>query len=200
MTCVAPGRGLDARQCSGDGAGVKWRLLDSIGRTASATPMQLSRRAFLRVGSPVEPAIRPPWAQPEPVFLARCTRCGDCLRACGTGVIVAGDGGYPRVDFTRGECTFCGDCAAACVPAALQRTEEAKPWLLVAAIGDACLAPRGVECRVCGESCDARAIRFRPRLGGVALPELDATACSGCGACVAPCPTQAVRAVVPGNG
>lgn len=163
--------------------------------------MQASRRAFFRTGLRTdESAIRPPWALAERDFIARCTRCGDCLRSCASGIVVAGDGGFPRVDFGRGECTFCGDCVTACIPAALRRDGDAAPWAYVAAIGEACLAPRGVECRVCGENCDARAIRFRPRLGGVALPELDAAACTGCGACVAPCPTQAVKIVASGNG
>lgn len=177
--------------------GVQYDDLPPLRRLAPPCRMLLSRRAFLRAGSGDDtPAVRPPWALGEPEFVARCTRCGDCLRVCGTGVIVAGHGGFPRLDFTRGECTFCGDCVTACAPAALQRRGDERPWQHVAAIGDACLAPRGVECRVCGESCDARAIRFRPRLGGVALPELDAAACTGCGACVAPCPTQAITLAV----
>ena len=63
---------------------------------------------------------------------------------------------------------------------------------LLADIGDACLARRQVECRICGEVCDASAIRFRPTLGGVSRPELDHAACTGCGACVAPCPAHAI--------
>ena len=38
----------------------------------------------------------------------------------------------------------------------------------------------------------AGAIRFRPTLGGVSQPELDRAACTGCSACVAPCPTHAI--------
>ena len=102
------------------------------------------------------------------------------------------DGGFPGVDFGRGECTFCGDCVAACEPRALQRDATTAPWDRVAVIGEACLAARGVECRVCGESCPEGAIRFRPRLGGVAHPQLDAAACTACGACIGPCPTRAI--------
>jgi ferredoxin-type protein NapF len=59
-------------------------------------------------------------------------------------------------------------------------------------MGEACLARRDVECRVCGEACDAGAIRFPPRRGGVALPVVDLAKCTRCGDCVAPCPVQAV--------
>ena len=44
----------------------------------------------------------------------------------------------------------------------------------------------------CGESCEVRAIRFRQVPGGVALPEIDDAACTGCGACLASCPTSAI--------
>lgn len=152
-----------------------------------------SRRNFLRgrVATHGAPP-RPPWARAEAEFAARCTRCGDCARACPTGIVRQGDGGYPTVDFSAGECTFCGDCAARCQPAALLRAGGAAPWMLRAAIDDKCLARRFVECRVCGEMCDASAIRFRPQPGGIAQPELDAVACTGCGACVAPCPAAAI--------
>lgn len=139
------------------------------------------------------PALRPPWAVEEDAFVARCTRCERCIEACPAAILVRMDGGFPGVDFTRGECSFCADCVAACAPQALRRdAPDALPWDRVAAIGDDCLAARGVECRVCGESCPQGAIRFRPRLGGVARPALDAAACTACGACIGPCPTRAI--------
>lgn len=137
--------------------------------------------------------MRPPWASVEPVFLSSCSRCDACIDICPTSILIRADGGFPAVDFSFGECTFCGECVAHCAPRALVRTaENVAPWALKASIGQACLAAAGVECRVCGESCPAGAIRFRPRLGGVALPQLDADVCTGCGACLAPCPTRAI--------
>jgi ferredoxin-type protein NapF len=59
-------------------------------------------------------------------------------------------------------------------------------------IDKTCLAARGVVCQACGDLCAARALRFPPRLGGIAIPVLDVSACTGCGACVAPCPAQAI--------
>ncbi len=68
---------------------------------------------------------------------------------------------------------------------------------LRAVIGEACLALRGVECRICGDACGAGAIRFRPVRGGVALPIVAEDACTACGDCVAPCPTGAIPAMQP---
>jgi ferredoxin-type protein NapF len=152
-----------------------------------------SRRNFLRGRVATHrPQPRPPWALPEAAFTDTCSRCGDCARACPTRIIKPGDGGYPTVDFTVGECTFCADCVAACQPHALLCTEAAPPWQLRATIGDACLAKRQVECRVCGEQCGEAAIRFLPQAGGIAQPQLDGERCTGCGACVAPCPVRAI--------
>jgi ferredoxin-type protein NapF len=150
------------------------------------------RRGFLRGRPGAAQAIRPPWALAEPAFLAACTRCADCIAACPQGIVIAGEGGYPSVDFQRGECTFCADCVSACRPRALTRTGDSPPWALLARIGDNCLARRDIECRVCGDWCGAGAIRFAPRLGGSPLPAIDGGRCTGCGACVAPCPSAAI--------
>jgi len=151
-----------------------------------------SRRQFLRGHfAPRHAPLRPPWALTEEAFLAACTRCGDCLRVCPQGILVE-DGGYPRVEFGKGACTFCGDCVTACKAGALRRDAERPPWQLLPIINDACLARRGVVCRSCGDACAAGVIRFRPQLGGSALPEVEASSCTGCGSCVAPCPARAI--------
>lgn len=155
--------------------------------------VDLARRSFFRGRPRPKAEIRPPWALAEEAFVDRCTRCNDCLAACPTKILIAGDGGYPTVDFGRGECTFCAACVAACQPQALvKHAPEAAPWALKAVVGDRCLPRQGVECRTCEDFCEAAAIRFRPRLGGSPLPDIDPERCTGCGACVAPCPTRAI--------
>ena len=157
--------------------------------------MDSSRRRFLG-GRPAGPApFRPPWSASEPLFLDRCTRCDDCVKACPTGLLQRSPSGHPEADFAVAECTFCGDCAKACATGAISRDTGATPWSFGIAIDEGCLALQQVECRVCGEACDTGAIRFHPRLGGVAVPEVDNTACNGCGACIAPCPVVAVRRI-----
>lgn len=165
----------------------------SLASSASPRAASSRRNFFFGRTRAVEPALRPPWALEEEDFVARCTRCDRCIEACPTRILVRMDGGFPGVDFSRGECTFCADCVSSCEPQALLRRDaDAAPWAIVATIGEACLAVRGVECRVCGESCPEAAIRFRLQLGGVAQPVLDASGCTGCGACIGPCPTRAI--------
>ncbi len=152
-----------------------------------------ARRGFLRGRPRPKAEPRPPWARPEAAFLDLCTRCRDCLPVCPQRLLVSGDGGYPTLDFRLGECTFCAACVAACEPRALLRREDEAPWPYKAQASPACLPAKGIECRVCGDYCAESAIRFPPRLGGSPMPEIDAGRCNGCGACVAPCPVDAIR-------
>ena len=162
----------------------------------------ISRRQFLRgdLGTTRNP-VRPPWAASESLFSNLCDRCDDCIYACPERVIRFGSGGFPEMDFSERGCTLCGECVAACGGKALTSDPRRdRPWMLVAQIGNECLANRNVVCRSCGESCDARAIRFRLRAGGAAQPRLDPQACTGCGSCVSVCPARAVRMAALLNG
>lgn len=151
------------------------------------------RRAILtgRVGSVSGPA---PFRALPPGALApaSCTACTACVSACPTGIVSLAGGLH--LDFTRGECTFCGDCATACPEPVFDRTAPPRARHRVA-IGSACLTHAGVVCHACGDACPEQAIRFVPRRGGPFLPSLRAAACTGCGACIARCPTEAITPV-----
>ncbi len=161
--------------------------------SASSTGIP-ARRAFLR-GRPVPPALpRPPGALPEAEFLERCLRCSDCVSACPEQVIGRGDGGFPILDARRGECTFCGDCASACQRGALSIAALADwPWRV--ALGAGCLSAAEVVCQGCRDACGERAISFAQR--GTGAPLIDLERCTGCGACVAACPTASLRLAIP---
>jgi len=139
------------------------------------------------------PVIRPPWALRENYFQDICTGCDACIAACPTSILVKARGGYPIVDFGINECTFCGDCVNICKPRALQKKEGRSPWDLKASINSSCLSSAGITCRVCGDRCDARAITFKLALSGKATPVIELSLCTGCGACIAPCPVDAVQ-------
>lgn len=157
------------------------------------------RRSFLRAdlrgaGAPdAAPPARPPWARrPDAEFVARCTACGDCVRACPRGVLLSGDGGLAQIAFDRAGCSLCGDCARACGTGAIDAAQVAPPFTWRVRVADTCLNRRGVECRVCGDACDVRALRFVPARGGIAGLQVDAAACTGCGDCVSVCPVRAI--------
>lgn len=153
----------------------------------------ISRAQFIRGNfSGSRQAIRPPWAVAEPDFVEACSRCGDCVGVCPEKILEAGRGGFPQVNFSKGECTFCGDCAGKCKNGVLNKRADDVPWPLKAVIAPSCLTLKQVVCRTCGESCPVGAIRFRISVGAVARPEVDPVACTGCGACYGSCPVFAV--------
>ncbi|MEI8595028.1 ferredoxin-type protein NapF [Photobacterium sp. Hal280] len=151
----------------------------------------LARRFWLRRDSALQ-APRLPWMIDDQAFTDQCTRCQACLSACETDIIVQGDGGFPQVDFQRGECTFCYQCAQAC-PEPLFRPRQELPWQVSITISPACLAKQGVDCRTCGDECEPSAIRFALQPGKVAQPVISDADCTGCGACLSVCPTQAIQ-------
>lgn len=151
--------------------------------------MDLARRSFILGHAPTVPATRPPWSRQNSV-LGACSGCGECVDACPVGIIVIGAGRLAEINLAHHECTFCGECAQACPEDVFDTAIQAFDH--VALFGEECLAQADIECRACQDACPESAIRFRPRLGGPSVPELSEADCSGCGACIAPCPTKAI--------
>ena len=152
--------------------------------------IQLLRGDFSSTKCP----IRPPWALPESVFIEKCSRCDDCIKACTDRLIIRGQGGFPEMDFSHGGCDFCSDCVAACEAEALYRpTPDTTPWSYVVSIKDSCLSLKGTLCRTCGDACDKRAIKFSLQVGGRAQPVLNQELCTGCGECLFVCPVKSIE-------
>lgn len=141
-----------------------------------------------RVPSPL--VLRPPWALPGSAFARACTGCVACVDACPEQVLVLRKG-KAVFDPERGECSFCHACVDACAPGALRDEGKDAPWIQGAVVDDACLGARGVVCASCRDACPAAAILIPPAARGAAC--IDADACTGCGACVAVCPTDAIH-------
>lgn len=148
-----------------------------------------NRRAFLRGRFDEVELLRPPGALTLASFVETCTRCGDCAASCPQAIITADEDGFPMVDLNSRECTFCGECAEVCQPAAILREHA---WPYRASVGENCLSLQGVTCRSCEDHCDESAIRFRLMTGGRSAPLVNPETCTGCGACVAPCPSDAI--------
>ncbi len=156
---------------------------------ARMTTHSPQRRAFLQGHFDEGDFLRPPGALDFASFVDACTRCGDCAAICPQAIITADTEGFPTVDVTARECTFCGGCADACEVGAIKPADD---WVYRASIHENCLSLQGVTCRACEDHCDESAIRFRLMTGGRSAPLIDAETCTGCGACVAPCPSDAI--------
>lgn len=149
---------------------------------------QSRRRLFNRRTSD---AIRPPWSRDDIEFTDVCSRCDKCVQICETNIIVKGDGGFPEINFKDDACTFCKKCAEVC-PEAIFNNTELQAWKITATVNHSCLANQGIWCQSCKDACDPRAISFKPAIGQAPHPDIDLDACTGCGACVSPCPNNAI--------
>ena len=155
---------------------------------------QVSRMQFLRGDfKGKKTPLRPPWAIAESLFTEICTNCGECISHCPTHIIKSARANFPVIDFSSGECLFCEQCVDVCKPQALLKSRQETPWSIKASINETtCIAYQGVECRSCFDPCETRAIQMPPRLGGICIPVLNSNNCTGCGACFAVCPVQAI--------
>ena len=154
--------------------------------------------------------IRPPGAVPENEFLARCIRCGECMKACPTNTLqpmglAAGIEAFfsPKVTPRRGPCEpLCNICGEVCPTGAIRAlAAEEKIW---AKIGTAqilrqkCLAWEfDRRCLVCDEVCPYDAISLKSVAeASVPVPFVNESRCSGCGFCEHHCPVQARAAII----
>ncbi len=192
MNCVAacPEGGLEFRFFAAPGGAregpdlKRRRTLVSLASGAAAVP--LLRGAAGLTAEHHERRIRPPGALPEKSFLARCVRCGECMKVCPTNALhpslaEAGLEGLwtpvvaPRIGYCEPSCALCGQV---CPTGAIwEFTSGEKGWMgaekrprtirLGTAFYDRgrCLPwSMATECIVCEEWCPVtpKAIYLRP--------------------------------------
>lgn len=152
-------------------------------------------------------ALRPPGARIEKDFLAACTRCGLCVRACPYGTLKLGrwgDGVGPGTPFFTARetaCEMCPDipCIPPCPTGALDHQltdiQRARMGLAVVVDQESCLNFLGLRCDVCYRVCPVidQAITLEkfhnPRSDRHALflPTVHSAHCTGCGKCEQAC-------------
>jgi polyferredoxin len=143
--------------------------------------------------------LRPPGALPEEEFLARCVRCGECMRACPTRALqpVGLQGGIegiwtPQLVARNGYCDYnCNRCGRTCPSQAIQRlTLDEKhvqslgkarfnrsrciPWRGYARFQEGLTEWKDTNCGTCEEACPVpgKAIHYTRFVGKVGDEEI----------------------------
>ena len=188
------------RLLQGLGLGAAWALMAKTNADA-----KLARDSRIKLSS--GKLIRPPNALPEQGFLAKCVRCGECMKVCPTGglqpaISEAGLEGFwsPVLVPTIGECTqMCNLCSRVCPTGAIQPfeiREKPKIFMGTAEIDRSqCIVwNSGRRCMVCDEVCSYNAVYWKT-VDGVRVPFVDESKCVGCGICENNCPVHPVSAI-----
>lgn len=239
--CVVCGNCTAACRQDGLSMGFDWPQLRALGdrtgerKGAAFVGAQIPRRHLLLAGvgglaavpllrlgeAQVRPnplLIRPPGSRPEREFLARCIRCGECMKVCLTNglqptLLEAGLEGMwtprlvPRIGYCEYNCTLCGQVCPTQAIRRLDREEKQKVRIGLAVIDTTRCLPYAFQrtCIVCEEHCPLpkKAIWFEEvevltREGVrriVKQPRVDLELCTGCGICETKCVVQDLPAI-----
>jgi len=155
----------------------------------------LPKTGLLRANSAY--LLRPPGAS-EADILARCVRCGECIKICPNNALrlttfeaglegVATPMLVPRLGYCAYSCNACGQvCPSGAIPP-LSLEEKRKAVMGTAVIDvDVC-----IDCRACVERCPVGAIE-RVHVDGkdAMFPQVASDLCIGCGICKYICPMR----------
>lgn len=153
--------------------------------------------------------IRPPGALPEPDFLTKCIRCGECMKACPTNTLQpvwlkAGlEGLFSPVMIPRlAACSLhCNVCGKVCPTGAIRdlllveknHAKVGSAWI----VRQNCLVwEQDRKCLICDEVCPYNALSFQPVPGlRNAAPFVQENRCTGCGWCETKCPVEGASAI-----
>jgi len=199
------------------------RILQAAVLAAVGFPLLRASVRSERLPSPG--LIRPPGAEPEKEFLAKCVKCGECMKVCPTNVIQPAifeadlQGLWTPVMVNRiGYCEYnCVLCGKVCPTGAIRnfslaeklgRPPHEKPIRLGTAFVDRgrCLPwAMNTPCIVCEEMCPvspkaiyierAEVVNSSGRRLVVQRPVVDPARCIGCGLCENKCPVYDMRAI-----
>ena len=160
-------------------------------------------------------ALPPPGARVADLR-TKCTACGLCVARCPQQALApAGFSEYgvtgfmlPKMDFERGFCRpDCTACGAACPTGAIPSLTLAQKKTVKIGLAQwdraACLAcTEKIPCGLCERRCPQKAIALKKenvkdgdKEAVIEIPVVDASKCTGCGACAHYCPSHAMKVV-----
>ena len=191
-------------------------IVSALSGVAAVPLVRLTPLGTANARNPI--LLRPPGALEEKEFLARCVKCGECMKVCTTNglqptLLEAGLEGIwspllvPRIGYCEYRCTLCGQVCPTGAIKRLPLEEKAKVRIGLAMIDKGRCLPwaHGRPCIVCEEVCPTpkkaiwlEAVRARDREGRqvpVLQPHVDLELCIGCGICEAKCPVLGKPAI-----
>ena len=178
--------------------GRRYFIMSAAGLLAGLTLPRLMKPS---VGT----SIRPPGAVDPVLYNLLCSRCGNCIKACPTNIIIP----YPdfndplswmtpAISFKTGYCLeTCNICGKVCPTGAITLfSVAAKPDLFmgIAEINtENCYLTNNRECIKCREACKYNAVEFLQGSNVLIMrPVIDKLTCVGCGACEVVCPASCI--------
>ncbi len=155
--------------------------------------------------------IRPPGALPEPKFLTKCVKCGECMKACPTNALqpALGEAGpegiwtpvlVPRIGYCEYYCSLCSQVCPTGAIKELAIEEKTRVRIGTAWVNKSRCIPYvlGSPCIVCEEHCPTSPKAIKLVKTEVHLPDgtvqaplapvIDLDLCIGCGICENKCP------------
>jgi ferredoxin-type protein NapG len=133
--------------------------------------------------------LRPPGAVAEALFLERCTKCNDCVKACPHGSIVFHQqDGTPVIFPDQVPCYLCDDtpCIAACATEALLPVAGRDDIRMGLATVSHRLCTAAQGCHACASQCPTQALSMDFDTQRMVVA---AERCVGCGQCEQVCKT-----------
>jgi len=210
--CLLCGR--CSQQCPASSVAVTWRFQDK--KKPMGTGTFFTRGEMIRMGSALALAIatlpsllrpaqanplRPPGALEEDEFLARCSRCGRCIKACPSQCLTgmpfsSGPALFltPVIIPREARCELTQDCQKVCPTGAISHLPIEKALIGLATIDHSrCIGwAEGKLCLICQEQCPQQAINADSQ----DRPSVITDNCVGCGACENGCPVEGPAIVI----